>query len=148
MSDTPITNVSDHSVAKRRLVRDLRILVVIQIVALCIFCVSCFAGLVPNYPEWDRIYYFCASLLLPSATVFIGTALVGSYQCFNAHSFKAHWIRIYAVSVWGCLPFVILAAIGVYGVAGIMSLAIFSSYCIIPQYFIARWLAKEVEDAV
>jgi hypothetical protein len=140
---------TDIALAKKRLARDLKIGVLIQVVALCIFGVGWwgyFGNLVPNYPQWDKIHSLCGWLTYFGAVVCIGTAFWGSRLIMDV-AYLPTWTRIYAGSVWAYIPFALCANIFFYtGTTLIILLSMYPFYCLIPQFFIARWLAKEAKD--
>jgi len=158
MSDDAPINVPDHFAAKKRLARELRIIVVVQFSAMCAVVLGLFlfgSDLVPNHPEWDEIHLLCGVLAVAGMITFVIVAYWGSGKLV-CNDFLPILVRLYAYSVWGFFP---LFVFGTYllldKTAGSLILFLtlffvlfffFPFYCIISQYFIARWLAKEAED--
>jgi len=154
MSDDVLTNDSGHSLAKKRLSHDLKIFVLVQVVGLCVYWLSVFllaAQMIPNYPAWDQVYSLCLVLVTVGHIVFLGAAFFGGYKLVST-TFLSLPIRLYAGSVLGLplfRPFVFIMTIRFFAtstLAIVLCDLIFPFYCIIPQFFIARWLTKETED--
>ena len=81
-NDTP-TNDSDHTLAKKRLARDLRIIVLVQVIALCAIASGLFlfgSDCIPNYPAWDEIHLLCGVLALAGMVVFVVTTFWGGIK--------------------------------------------------------------------
>jgi len=94
MSDTDIV------LMKKRLTRELKILAIVQIVALCAVGLGLFlfgSHVIPNYPEWDTIHISCGVLALCGLVVFLVVTIWGGLKLANA-IFLPFLIRVY---VWG-----------------------------------------------
>ena len=141
-------DASEPSLAKKRIARDLRIIVIVQVVALGVFGVGTFlfgSNCVPNHPEWDVIHSFCGVLALAGAITFFVAAFWGFDKITNGGFPLPTLIRAYFWGVGGILVgfiFVVFLPCEPPFYFTIL-LCIFPFYCIIPQFFIARWLAKE-----
>ena len=143
-NDTP-PNASDISIAQKRLARELRIFVVIQVVAL--FVATCGASIVLLGLDMALIDGFGSILGLSGIAVSSIIAFCGCYKLQRA-VFLPVSIRTYGSSgvfFIICLiplvpflpvPFDMLVAALIF---------IYPFYGIIPQYFIARWLARQME---
>ena len=140
----------DQSLAIKRLARDLRILVCVQVIVPCIVMLGPFAReYVPNLPGWDVIHSLCGALALLGVIAFTIVALWGSGKLMGS-TFLPVLIRRYALSVWVLFPFILLGAnlLDKHGGSFFLSLAFLSIlplYCIVPQFFIARWLTKKAK---
>ena len=154
------TTVPDHSVAAKpnavkRLARELRIIVVVQSVALCavglgLFLFGC--NCIPNDPAWDEIHLLCGVLALSGMIVFVFTAFWGSAKLIGSSRLSIP-IRLYAWSIWGFLPLILFGIYILLDKAAAASLilffilfGVFPLYSLIPKFFIARWLAKKGEE--
>ena len=65
---------ADISLAKKQLACDLKILVAVQVVALCAVGLGLFlfgSDVVPNYPDWDEIHSLCGVLALLGMVTFV-----------------------------------------------------------------------------
>jgi len=157
-NDAPI-NDTDHFTAKKRLVRELRTIVIVQVAAMCAVVLGLFlfgSNLIPNQPAWDEIHSLCGVLALAGMITFVIAAYWGSGKLV-CNDFLPIQVRLYACSVWGFFP---LFLFGTYLLLDktatgspilfltlfFMLFFFFPFYSIIPQFFIARWLAKEAED--
>ncbi|MCL2709650.1 MAG: hypothetical protein FWE95_02120 [Planctomycetaceae bacterium] len=154
------TILPDHSLAIKRLARDLRILVCVQAVALGIFALGVLinnSGIVPDNPGWDTVHLLCRTLALVGAITFVIAAFWGVAKV--AKVARPIVIRMY---VWGfflfflSLLFPVLEPlidfdefISIHVLHFIFSALYiaFPFYSTIPQFFIARWLAKKAEDS-
>ena len=144
----------DVSLAKKRLVRDLKIIVVVQVIALCATGLGSFlfgSDIVPNYPDWDTIHSLCGVLGLCGTVVFVVAAFWGSVKPAITN-FLPYRIQLYASGTWGILSvFVILRLFTSFKpfeepILTLIPIYVFPFYSIISQFFIARWLAKETKD--
>jgi len=73
-------NDSDHALVQRRLVRDLKVLVIVQVVALFVVGLGLYLfgnDVVPNTPAWDGIHTLCGVLALAGMIVFVVAAFWG-----------------------------------------------------------------------
>ena len=138
----PMTD-SDVSLAKKRLTRELKILVAVQVIALFIATLGRLPWLVlpgigiPNDPGWDWIQLFSTL----GWGVFVVVAIWGGYRLATT-PLPSIKMRLYGISVlWivGCVYLELLSL-------KLLTLLLFG-YCLIPQFLIARWLAKETKDA-
>jgi len=152
MSDDHLSCIYDanRSLARKRLACELRIIVAIQVVGLCIIWLSVFllvVEMIPNYSEWDVIHSLDIILVTLGNIMFLGAAFFGGYKLVCT-AFLSLPIRLYAGSVFGLpllQPFVFrLMFPSVF--AYILCDLILPLYSILPQFFIARWLAKETAD--
>ena len=144
---------SDVSLAKKRLARELIILAIVQVVALCIAGLGLFlfaSKIVPNYPEWDAIHSLCGAAGMSGMVVSVVVAFWGSLK-LTSITFLASLplpIRAYVYGIVVYLAFLILVALSQCwidsSILGIL-LVIFLLYCALPQFFIACWLAKETK---
>jgi len=131
------------SPAKKRLARELEILVAVQVIAFFIATLGRLPWLVlpgigiPNDPGWDWIQLFSTL----GWGVFVVVAIWGGYKLAIA-PLPSIKMRLYGISV-------LLIVGGIY--LELLSLKLLTllllGYCLIPQFFIARWLAKETKDA-
>ena len=145
-------NESDPSFAKKRLGRDLRVLVLVQVAALCVFGAGLYLWTgerIPNNPKWDEIHLLCGSLALFGAIVFVVAAFWGFGKLTNVNFLLPSLIRNYLWGVGGILvSFVLLVFFSSPfspPICSVILLCIFPFYSVIPQFFIARWLTKEAE---
>ena len=155
VASNPMTD-SDVSFAKKRFARDLKILVAVQVIALCIAGLGVFlfgSDIVPNYPDWDTVHSLCGVLGLCGIIVFVVAAFWGSVKP-AVTNFLPYRIQLYASGTWGILSvFVILGLF--YAtfhpfeepILTLIPICVFPFYSIISQFLIARWLAKEAKDA-
>jgi len=154
MSNAALINDTDHFAAKKRLAGNLRIIAIVQTVALCAVVLGLFlSGYVPNHPAWDAIHSLCGVLALSGMVVFVVVAFCGS-MILIGNSLVSISIHRYALSIWGFFPFLCLFGFALMEKTGspILSFTlfgvlfiIFPFYSIIPQFFIAGWLAKEAD---
>jgi len=150
MSNDIPPNDSDHALARKRLARELRILICVHIVALCVatlfFVGSCY---VPNYRTWDEIHLLCRVLALSGIIVFVVAPFWGFGKIIYA-GFISDMMLTYCLGAWALLiVFFLLSPVG--GLPPIffaIFCCCFSLYCTIPQFFIARWLARKAEEKV
>ena len=73
----------DISFAKKKLTRDLKIIVIVQVVALCAIGSGWFlfrGDVVPNYPAWDGIHLLCGGLALVGMASFVVTTVWGTVK--------------------------------------------------------------------
>jgi len=154
MSDDAPINDSNHFLAKKRLARELRIFVLVQVIAFCVFWLSLFLltpDTLPNSPEWDGIYSLCTVCVAVGQIAFLGAAFLGCYKLIGT-PFLPFSVRLYAWSVLVApffRPFVFILTFHFLKtsiLASVLCDFIFPLYCIIPQYFIVRWLAKETKN--
>jgi hypothetical protein len=147
MSDDTPTNAPDHSVAKKRLARELRILVISQAIALC---VAAFGGGIVMFDLDGAIIDGLGSALgLTGLGVSCIMAFVG-HQKLSVATFLPVLVNIYALGGYLLVLFLLLTA-SPWGNNinphffnfAIPLLVVFLLYGIIPQYFIVHWLAKE-----
>ena len=71
------------ALAKKQLARELKILVIVQVVALCIAGLGLFlfgSEIVPNYPAWDTIHSLCGMLGMSGIVVFVVVAIWGTLK--------------------------------------------------------------------
>jgi len=71
---------SDVSLAKKRLARDLRIIAVVQVLALGAVALGLYlfgSDVVPNEPAWDEIHLLCGVLALSGVVTFAVVSVVG-----------------------------------------------------------------------
>ena len=142
-------NENDPSFAKKRLGRDLRVIVFVQVAALGIAWLGLFlygGNVVPNYPEWDAIHLHCGVLALAGMITFVITAFWGFAKLMDIVFLPT--IRIYLQGVLGFFCLFLLAFFfnDCLPILGILFGFVFPFYCVIPQFFIARWLTKEAEN--
>jgi len=148
--DTPI-NDSDQFIAKKRLARELRKYVIGQAVALfaaTLGALPFFTGVMQNDPKLDAVYAFAWILCGAGVLVSIVLAFWVCYKLWLA-VFLPIAIRIYGlVGYTFVVFFVILYPLGFVALhIGLGTLFLGSPvYGLIPQCFIVRWLAKEVEN--
>ena len=113
-NDTP-PNDSDISLAKRRLARELRIFVVVQVIALCIVVLGLVlfgSDCIPNYPAWDEIHLLCGVLALSGMVVFVVAAFWGFGKIIYA-GFASDLMTTYFLGAWIFLvAFFLLSPIG------------------------------------
>jgi hypothetical protein len=142
-------NESNTSLAKKQLAHDLGIIFRVQVVGLCAFGVGLFffgSKIVPNYPEWDNIHLLCGGLVIFGVVVLLVTTFWGFYKLTNTAFSLPILIRVYLGSFWG---FILLFVLSLPFPAPIyipILLYIFPFYSVVPQFFIARWLAKEAKN--
>ncbi|MCL2005284.1 MAG: hypothetical protein FWG73_03880 [Planctomycetaceae bacterium] len=147
----PMTD-SVVSLDRKSSAQQLWILVAVQIVGLCIavlgFLIQAFplfGALIPNGLGWqDGIALFTAAGVCMSLGSAIGTCHILCYS-----KMMPTWIKVYGGV--GCLLLYIcmLLAHLLLHFPFLASLFLgfwFLGYCLIPQFLIARWLAKETED--
>jgi hypothetical protein len=136
-------NLSDIALAKKRLAGDLRIIVIVQVVALCDLWVLWLTS--PHDLAGAGIVQ---ELTAVGMMMFPLAAIYGAVKLTNNASFSLPVrVRIYAFSVLG-FPVLILSVLPVMPIHSVVlpSLLCFPFYCIIPQFFISRWLAKAAEE--
>jgi len=135
MSDDPI-NSSDHSLAKLCLADELRPIVSTQLITLFIILPGALLD--------------CAGIGFGLLLAFLGIgvsilmALWGCFKLLDA-AFLPVLVRIYAITGCALFPGYIFIATSL-PMVGFILFYIFWLYGIVPQYFIARWLAKEAEN--
>jgi hypothetical protein len=142
-------NTTDTFLAKKRLAHELKILVIVQGIALCITGLGSFlfsSNVVPNYPDWDTIHLLCGCSALTGIIVSIITACWGSYKLMDVVCLPMG-LRIYSGSVWILLLLVFLGLTLDAVLSILLTIGLLLFYCIIPQFFIARWLANVTKDA-
>ena len=143
----------DHSTAIKRLARDLRFLVYVQIAAFCIFALgilllTSIRPIPENYGNLGRV--FGEWLFIVGMILFVIVAFWSSAKLIG-NTFLPIGIRRYALGVWLLLPLVGLGVCLLNGEAPVLEMiciCIFPLYCIVPQFFIARWLSKKAKDGV
>jgi len=131
------------SLAKKRLVCELKILVAVQVIAFFIATLGRLPWLVlpgigiPNDLGWDWIQFFSTL----GWCVFVVAAIWGGYKLAITPlpSIKA---QLYGISVLLIVGGIYLELLSLK----LLTLLLFG-YCLIPQFLIARWLAKETKDA-
>jgi len=145
-----ISSNADISLAKKRLARELKILVVVQVTALFSSGLGLFlfaSDIVPDYPDWDSIRLLCGVLVICGLSIFLVVAGWGGIKLIRVFS-ESFPVQSY---VWGCFfllfSFVLVFPVKGGGYFGEVLLCVLPFYCIVPQFFIARWLAKETKDA-
>ena len=146
---------SDVSLARKRLARELKILVAVQVIAFCIAGLGvCLFGsdIVPNHPDWDTAHSLCGVLGLCGIVVFVVAAFWGSVKPAIANFLPCR-VQLYASGTWGILSiFVILQFFYTTfqpfeePILTLIPIYVFPFYSIISQFFIARWLAKETKN--
>ena len=135
---------SDISLAKKRLARDLKILVVVQVGALCVagLGLSLFGSdVVLNRPDWDAIHSLCGVLGVSGLITFVVATFLGAFRLANAAISLPIQVRIYALGILG-FPVLFFLVPPWF----ILLLPCFLLYSIIGQFLIARWLEKETKD--
>ena len=153
MSDDILPNDFDHSLVKKRLVRELQIIVTVQIVALCVGLLFQYAflsvHLIPDDANWDSIRLLCGRLALSCAIVFVITTFWGFSKIIYA-GFTSDLMTTYFLGAWIVLvAFFLLSPSGGWPpIYFAIFICCFSFYCIIPQFFVARWLARKAEEDV
>jgi len=141
-------NETDISLVKKQLARDLKIIVLVQVVALCVFGLDLFlysGKVIPDYPQWDEVHLLCGVLALAGIIVFVVASLWGLGKLTDV-TFLPFRIQTYAG--WGLLFFSLLFVFLI--LASPVHLPIFFClllfYCVFPQFFIAFWLAKGAKN--
>ena len=113
MSDNTPPNDSDHSLARKRLARELRILIYVHIGALCVatlFFVG--SGCVPNYRTWDEIHLLCRFLALSGIIVFFVAPFWGFGKIIYA-GFISDMMLTHCLGAWALLiAFFLLSPVG------------------------------------
>jgi hypothetical protein len=139
---------ADIALAKKRLARDL-ILVIVQVVGLC--------AVVPDFFVQD-VY-----ILVLLGTVGVYTSLLaGFWGCHSLYHSKdvPFWLRVYGACIYLLLLIWFLFILYVdlyvdslemkiwefYRIHVIDTIFSFHGYCLLPQFFISRWLAKAAEE--
>jgi len=147
-NDAPI-NVPDHSLAKRRLARDLRRFVIGQAISLFVAVLGvlvCYIVVLLNGPPGGDLH--AIGFILASIGIIV--SVVVAFLGFSRLAVAAFLpVRIHCYTLGGFVLFLLLFVLAHYDVATTLYYAllyIFPLYGIIPQFFIVRWLAKEVED--
>ena len=147
--------VADHSPAIKRLARDLRILVYVQIAVVCaVICIFALLALahvskmMPDGITENTIRLLCGLLVGACLIIFVTVSLWSGVKLMGG-TFLPIGIRRYGLGVWLLLPFVGLGVCLLNGEAPVLEMiciCIFPLYCIVPQFFIARWLSKKAKD--
>jgi hypothetical protein len=164
--DSAEPSPSDISPAIKRLASGLRISVYVQAAALCsVFALGFFdtSGIIPSNPGWDAVYLFCRLLTWVGLITFVIATFWGVGKV--ARVARPIVIRMY-VGGFFLLIFLLFLILFVPVLAQLNdALAllvlknfqaiircfyilyfVFLFYSVIPQFFIARWLAKRAED--
>ena len=142
MSDSDIS----LSLARKSSARQLWILVVVQIVGLCVPVLSflVFGVLVPNSLGWrDGIVVFN----VVGVGMSVGSAM-GTCHILGYSKIMPTWIQTYGRGGYLFL-FICVFLTFIHFLAPLVLLLLcfwYFGYCLIPQFLIARWLAKEPED--
>jgi len=142
---------SNHSLVKKRLASELRIIILVQVVALGVVGLGLFlycSKIVPNYPAWDEIHLLCGVLALSGMITFFVTTLWGFTKLMKVVFLFSILIKAYLIGGWASLFllfFILFLPVQLPVYLEILTF-IFPFYCVIPQFFIARWLAKEVKN--
>ena len=134
----------EFTLAKKRLARELKILVIVQVIAFLIAASGRLPWLIlpgvgiPNNPGWDLIQMFATFGWI----VFIVVAFLGGYRLATV-PLPSIKLRLYGISV-------LLLIVGVYfELLELLAITFFLfGYCTIPQFFIARWLANETKEDI
>ena len=140
------------SLARKSSARQLWILVVVQIVGLCIAVLGFlvqefpfFGALIPNGLGWqDGVAMFTAVGVCMSGGSAMGTCYILGYS-----KIMPTWIQTYGkggylfLSI--CVLFMLIPFLA--PLALLLFCFWYFGYCLIPQFLIARWLAKETKDA-
>ena len=146
MSDDMPINAPDHFTAKKRLVGDLRIYVVIQAVALFVSVWG--VGIVLLDLDGAVIDGLGSVLGLSGMGVSFVMAFLACHKLWHAvflpNSIRNYGFGIYVLAL--CFLFLSPVLLAPFFVLFIVLFFAHPLYGIVPQYFIARWLAKEVED--
>ncbi|MCL2742655.1 MAG: hypothetical protein FWE67_02270 [Planctomycetaceae bacterium] len=148
MEDTP-TNDSYHSLAKKRLAHGLRNIITGQTIALYVLALGALFFCIAAIFKWEEL----ASLgLFLIACWFVASgilATIGYIRISNASGYLPFSVRLCA-SNHIFIPSLFLLLVALSPISDIILVSIFSLvfilHGIIPQFFIARWLAKETED--
>ena len=83
-------NDTDPILIKKQLVRDFRILLAVQVIALSVTWLggNLVVPAIPNYPEWDGIHLLCLLLTLSAMVVFAVAAIWGCYKLVKYFQIK------------------------------------------------------------
>jgi hypothetical protein len=143
---------ADIALAKKRLARELRNSVIVQFIAFFVAILG--IGSIQSVPKSDIILGLCQGIASNGIMFSSSFALLGCYRLFGT-VFLPVWIRIYGLGGWF---FVLIAFVSLIlfcqndfvasifrPLLGFLWFA-FSLYCLIPQFFISRWLAKAAEE--
>ena len=147
MSDDDPINDTDHFTAKKRLADGLRNIITGQTIALYVLALGVLFFCIATVFRWEELatlsLFLIASWLVVSGIL----ATVGCLRLSNARAVLPVSVRIYVFN-FPTLPSLLLLLIPfVWDIILVSVFAVlFPLYCIVPQYFIARWLAKETED--
>jgi hypothetical protein len=145
MSDPDIT------LAKKKLARDLKILVGVQVVALCALGLDVPILWLAERNGWNMIGEFCSLFPLFAASTFFVAALTGCLILGTRIPHQPIVINAYVLGFFGLgflagfpfLPFVRYLPFDPFIVNTLPATIILPFYSIIGQFFIARWLENE-----
>jgi len=138
----------DVALAKKQLARELKILVIVQVVALCIAGLGLFplvSKIIPNYPAWDTIHSHCGVFALCGMVVSVVFGIWGCLKltCIAFLASLPYSLRAY---LWGIVVFLFFLFLVPLNPLFEMFFCALILYCVIPQFFIARWLASEAKE--
>jgi len=147
MSDDASINDTDHFSAKKRLAEGLRNIITGQTIALYVLALGVLFFCIAAVFRWEELATLSLFLIASWFVVSGILATVGCLRLSNAHALLPVSVRIYVFnfSTLPCLLLLLIPFVPDIILVSIFAVA-FPLYCIIPQFFIARWLAKEVED--
>ena len=147
MNDTEII------LAKKRLAHDLKILVTVQVIALCVAGLGLYlysGDVVPNYPEWDEIHLLCGVLSLSGMVVFTVAALWGCGKLMDV-PFLPTMVQVYLAGCFIILFFAFIlflpTLLHTLTIDLTLLIPLIPLFYVVPQCFIARWLAKEAKNS-
>jgi hypothetical protein len=137
---------TDISTARKRLARELQIIVIVQVIALCAVWLLIFGS---SMVSDETIHVLCDLLGVFAMIVFVVSAIWGCIKFTNV-DFLPISMRLYAWGIFLFLPILFAVLYPLSHKEAFMFFAIliyiFPFCCTIPQFFIARWLAKEAKD--
>jgi len=147
-NDAPV-NDPDHSLAKKRLARDLRRFVIGQAISLFVAVLGvlvCYIVVLLNGPPGGDLHAIGFILAAIGKIMSVVCAFLGFSRLAVAAFLP---IRIHCYTLGGFVLFLLFFVSTHYDVSTTLFYAhlhTFAFYGFIPQFFIARWLAKEAED--
>ena len=131
---------SDISTITKRLASDLKILVYVQVITLCVLGLIIFGNAIQGV---ERVGTFSIVLLVLASLVFVVAVIWGCIKLMK--------VPLLSIPIWfyiGSVFIFLLSLVGV-GLAApwdmeyvFFLICVFPFYCTIPQFFIARWLAR------
>ena len=148
MRDNVPTNDSDYPLAKKRLAVGLRNIVIGQTVALSILALGILILGIAFVVRWEIGASVGLFLIGFWAVVSVILATLGTHRLSGALVFLPRLIRFY-VSGYFLFPVPFFLPVALPFLREIISIPIlgivFLLYGLIPQFFIARWLARQAE---